>query len=190
MQLLPSNSSLREQKFASFLDEMAKEDYDVLSICPLECKAFLLPHLALWLRVDIDGLEESEAREYLKSALTNRTKKGTVGVVEDSIKPFFRKSVLIEWFNDNELKRGEFKINVSSLKNMTYDKEQNILIRKVIESAKNVRSHLKSINFNIDYENKAYVSSALNMQVELTNEWKLSWNNKNINYTGGVAWQI
>ncbi len=143
MQLLPSNSSLQEQKFAQFLDEVAKEDYGVLSICPLECKASLLPHLALWVGVDISDLEESEAREYIKKAIQTKTKKGTVGAVEEVLKSIFSEAVLKEWFEDDSLKKGEFKahLTIKPDPSLKYGEKKFEAIKRLINQTKNVRSH-------------------------------------------------
>ena len=143
MQLLPSNSSLQEQTFAQFLDEMAKEDYGVLSICPLECKASLLPHLALWVGVDISDLEESEAREYIKKAIQTKTKKGTVGAVEEVLKSIFSEAVLKEWFEDDSLKKGEFKAHLTIKPDpaLKYGEKKFEATKRLINQTKNVRSH-------------------------------------------------
>jgi len=143
--LLPSNSSLREQKFAQFLDARVREDYSCLDTDPLKCEASILPHLAVWLGVDIDGLSESESRAYLKSALLSRTKKGTVGVVEDALNSVFDNSKVVEWWEDGELDKGTFDVEVvlESDVNKVYDGKKFETAKGLMDKSKNVRSHLK-----------------------------------------------
>ena len=185
MQLLPSNSSLREQKFASFLDEMAKEDYDVLSICPLECKASLLPHLALWLRVDISDLEESEAREYIKKAIQTKTKKGTVGAVEEVLKSIFSEAVLKEWFEDDSLKKGEFKahLTIKPDPSLKYGEKKFEAIKRLINQTKNVRSHFAGFDVKMPLSVGKYNYIATNSYtINLSNELKNKELNKSLDF--------
>jgi len=171
--LLPSNSSLKDQRFAEFLDESAKEDYSCLSTDPLTCEKSVLEHLAVYLNVDIAGLSEKEAREYLKNTLKSRTKKGTVGAVEDALNSVFDDVKLLEWFDNSELKRGEFGVEVSIKADTTevYDKQKFKLTRNLIDRAKNVRSHLNGFTIKMPQSKyKAELYGVCAMSINLDND--------------------
>ena len=143
MSLLPSNSSLTEQKFAEFLDRQNIEDYSVLKIDPLTCDARLLPHLAVGVNVDISNLEEDEARLYIKNAIEIKKYAGTVWAVERAINATFEDATLKEWF-DADLEQGYFNVEVKlpADPNAIYSTNRWSRAKKLIHISKNVRSHL------------------------------------------------
>ena len=58
MSLLPKNSSLRDQRFASFLDDRNRCNYSDLDTNPLTCDSSLLPHIALIKGVNIENMTD------------------------------------------------------------------------------------------------------------------------------------
>jgi hypothetical protein len=139
MNLLPLNTTLKDQNFANILDKNSKETYEVFKIDPLTCHFSILEHIALEHNIDISNLTEHEIREYLSLSIDNKPLIGTVSSVESAIKFFLGSGELIEWFNDKEnLTVGQFSVKTSnpSVK----------MFLKNIEKFKNIRSHFVSIS--------------------------------------------
>ena len=171
MSLLPSNSSLTEQKFAEFLDDRTKENYTVLKIDPLSCDARLLSHLAVSVNVDISNLEEKEARLYIKNAIEIKRYAGTVWAVEKAINATFEDATLKEWF-DADLEQGYFDVEVKlpADPNAIYSKKTWSRAKKLIHISKNVRSHLH--HFKLIFPNavgKIETTNALNFKLDAQN---------------------
>jgi phage tail P2-like protein len=151
MSLLPSGATLVEQNFAKLLDIRGKEGYECLDLEPLTCNKSLLPHIAFSLYENIDGITEDEARAYLHMAKTNSFKKGTVKAVEEAMQVYFQEGKITEWFEDDELKKGEFRVDITVKADTSkiYDEKIFTLAKRVIDKNKNVRSHLNSFEIKL-----------------------------------------
>lgn len=102
--------------------------------------------LLLW-EYHVEGFDETTTIEekrilILKSLLTHM-KKGTVSAVKKNVNLLFGESKIQEWFEYDGVP-GKFKIStkMDTQKDEIYKK-----ILKVIDSTKNTRSHLESIDF-------------------------------------------
>ena len=98
MNLLPNNSTLADQQFASLFDSKTTLSFKELYVDPLSCNSSLLEHIALLKGANIENMLESEARLYL-STFTKKSV-GTVGAVEDAINVCFDDAKLVEWFEE------------------------------------------------------------------------------------------
>ena len=147
MSLLPKNSSLQEQKFASLLDNQSRVSYEDITNDPMLCDESLLPHIALIKGANIDNMLVHEARAYLKTF--RRKLLGTIGSVEDAVESLFDEVKVIEWFNDDSLSVGEFNVEVSAVDGGNlYDMRIFNLCKRVIKKSKNVRSQLKELKLS------------------------------------------
>lgn len=147
-QLLPSNNSLLNQKFSDFVDRKTKEDYSSLSVDPLLCHLSVLPHLALDLGITIKGMPEDEARKYLDLIQKTLSIAGTVGAVDRAITFFLKDGRLVEWFEDENLKRGFFRIQVYvSQRAINYEKEIFDLFEESLKKIGRLGQHLKDYEF-------------------------------------------
>jgi len=149
MSLLPLNSKNIDQHFAEFLDSRSRVDFSDVSIDPLTCDASLLPHIAFSKGANINNMIESEARAYLKTF--KRKALGTVGAVEDAINVCWDEAHLVEWFEDDSLDKGKFRVDIT-LKSDTlkvYDNRLFALSNRLIKESKNVRSHIDSFNIRM-----------------------------------------
>lgn len=142
--LLPPNASADDQSNARFLVDGLDREIN-LSTLPLEAHVSLLPHLALSYGVDISGLTESETRFYLQKAFEIHRYKGTVYAVKTAIAVMFESAELKEWF-DNDLTAGLFDVEVTIAPDPSrvYSKERFNTAKRLIDDAKNVRSHLNT----------------------------------------------
>jgi P2-related tail formation protein len=189
--LLSKNHSLLDQNFAVFLDKAAVMNYDDLKINVLTCDVSLLPHIAVQKGADISGMYENEAKLYLSTF----SKKfiGTIGAVEDAVNVHFENAKVVEWFEDKDnLKRGMFRIDadIDADKNKIFDDRLFFLSKRLVNSAKNVRSKLDFINLKLSQQQlniKNGGGAVIN--IKLKNE--LNFNSElNLNLTGGIAWTI
>src|SRR3989339_63712 len=173
MNLLPNNSTLADQQFASLFDSKTTLSFKELYVDPLSCNSSLLEHIALLKGANIENMLESEARLYL-STFTKKSV-GTVGAVEDAINVCFDDAKLVEWFEDKEnLKRGMFNVDVN-LKNDTsliYDDRLFSLSTRLINNAKNVRSKLDAFTLKIQSAGHVGYTSALVQDINLKNDFE------------------
>jgi phage tail P2-like protein len=144
--LLPPNASADDQKNAKFLVDGLEREVN-LSTLPLEAHASLLPHLAIAYGVDISGLTDGEAREYLNNAFEIHRHKGTVYAVKKAIAVMFGDAELKEWF-DNDLTAGLFDVEVviDPDPSKVYSSKRFSTAKRLIDDAKNVRCHLNIFN--------------------------------------------
>jgi len=142
--LLPPNASADDQKNANFLVDGLNRKVN-LSTLPLEANSSLLSHLAIAYSVDISGLTDDEARAYLNNAFEIHRHKGTVYAVKKTIAVMFSDAELKEWF-DVGLTVGLFdvEVTISQDPSKVYSSKRFSTAKRLIDNAKNVRSHLNS----------------------------------------------
>ena len=149
MSLLPKNSSLQEQKFASLLDTQSRVSYEDITNDPMLCDESLLPHIALIKGANIDNMLVHEARAYLKTF--RRKLLGTIGSVEDAVNAVWADAKVIEWMNEDSLEVGMFRVDVT-LKadtSLVYDDRLFSLSKRLIKKSKNIRSQLESFDIHL-----------------------------------------
>jgi len=138
-QLLPSNSSLLDQRFSDFIDRRTKEDYSSLTVDPLKCHVTVLPHIAFDYGVSIKGMSEKESREFLDLIKRTRSITGTVGAIDKAINFFLTEGELKEWYQNRErFARGQFGIKTTNPNVFPFIEN--------IKHFKNTRSKLVSID--------------------------------------------
>jgi len=149
--LLSPNTKLLEQKFANFIEESSIQDFKLLSIDPMICDTSLLGHLALAYNLNIEKMKEKEIRAFIKRFLKNESILGTAKAVENTLSVVFQNAKLIEWFEADDLEVGEFRIGVTvkADENIKYDARKFSLSNRLINEAKNVRSHLKDFEVKL-----------------------------------------
>ena len=149
MSLLPLNSKIIDQNFAEIIDTRSRVDFSDVSIDPLACDSSLLPHIAFSKGANIDNMLESETRAYLKTF--KRKALGTVGAVEDAINVCWDEAHLVEWFEDDNLDKGKFIVDVTLKADTSkvYDNRLFALSNRLIKESKNVRSHIDSFKIRM-----------------------------------------
>lgn len=93
--------------------------------------------------------------ELLKAAIEIHRTKGTPHAIERVVSIFFNDAYVAEWFNVKGLKTFEFAIDVKK----EFSKQSDLVnVFKLVKSAKNARSQLRSITYTSDdLENNAVV---------------------------------
>ena len=139
MSLLPNHKSKFDNKFEELFG-VRFEDLDIGVINTLASKApkNLLPVLSASFDVDIDGLNENEARELIKNAFEIHYYSGTFYSLNKALKALYSDVRVREWFEY----KGEpyhFKLELDASKNGL---SPQILKRsdELINKYKNVRS--------------------------------------------------
>jgi len=140
MNLLPNNSSYKEQKFAELFDKNSRVNYNDLKIDVRSCHKSILPHIALTLGANIDNMLESEARKYLETFSQKAI--GTVGAVKDAVSSTLDNAKLVECHEDEALRLGYFGVTVQVLndKSKKYDERLFSTSKRMIRENKNARS--------------------------------------------------
>lgn len=151
--LLPPN----ESKFQRQMEQVGQKVLDGLDVSkitlnPLTCESFMLPHLAVTLDVSIEGLEEDEARIYLQNAREIKKYGGSVFAVKKAIDSIFDEGKLIQW-HEGGLKPHLFDVDVKlkAKPSKVYDSAKFEKAKELILEAKNVRSHLNAFRIGFPF---------------------------------------
>lgn len=125
--------SVKNQKITSLFD-------------PKNIDVDFLPYLAYALKVDFysDNLSEQEKRNLISSSITLRRHKGTKYAIERILEQFNLTASVSEWFEYSG-QPYHFKVDIESI-GVAYSAQELLTIEKYINSYKNVRSWIESIN--------------------------------------------
>ena len=139
MSLLPNHKSKFDKKF-DLLFGVRFEDLDigVINTLASSCPKNLLPVLAASFDVDIDGLNENEARELIKNAFEIHYYSGTFYSLNKALSALYADAKVKEWFDYAGLPY-HFKLELDASKNGV---SPQTLKRsdEIINTYKNVRS--------------------------------------------------
>lgn len=150
--LLPPNSTALERRAAAASAALGDLPVPLRSLInPATCPAALLPWLAFSLSVDSWEIDWSDAqkRDTIKNSLAMHRAKGTIGAVKSSLAVLGYQAKVQEWFN--QIPAGApytYKL-LLDIDQIGIDKAAMATVINVIESAKNLRSHVDSINLNV-----------------------------------------
>jgi len=115
---------------------------------PLTCPVEYLPYLALEVGVNIDGLNEDDARIAINEAINALNYKGTARSFKSSLKPYTEARIK-EWF-EYEGEPYYFKAVLSPTNvDFSFNDENFKRIKNVINENKNVRSVLDGFEFDL-----------------------------------------
>lgn len=168
MSLLPNHKSKFDKKF-DLLFCVRFEDLDIGVINTLASKApkNLLPVLAASFDVDIDGLNENEARELIKNAYEIHYYSGTFYSLNKALSALYADAKVKEWFDYAGLPY-HFKLELDASKNGV---RPQTLKRsdEIINTYKNVRSVYDGANIKVgikaDIKAYSYAISGENVSV-------------------------
>ncbi len=147
MVLVPKNENKKIKSIDEAIDNRFKllNEFDLV-LFPKTCKKELLPHLAFLFDVDINFLEEDEARKLLNKAITLKIYAGSVYALRTALKAIVNRVKVIEWF-DYEGKPYHFKVEIdSTTKEITKELVQKLNLQ--IKHTKNVRSTLDELSLS------------------------------------------
>ena len=191
MNLLPNNSSYKEQKFAELFDKNSRVNYNDLKIDVRSCHKSILPHIALTLGANIDNMLESEARKYLETFSQKAI--GTVGAVKDAVSSTLDNAKLVECHEDEALPLGYFGVTVQVLndKSKKYDERLFSTSKRVIKENKNVRSKFDSFNLAMPLiGTKIYTAVAKTSNLKLNNDLTFKDSEVQIHIQGAGIWTV
>lgn len=162
MSLLPNHKSKFDKKF-DLLFGVRFEDLDigVINTLASSCPKNLLPVLAASFDVDIDGLNENEARELIKNAFEIHYYSGTFYSLNKALSALYADAKVKEWFDYTGLPY-HFKLELDASKNgvslQTLKRSDEI-----INTYKNVRSVYDGASINL--KAYSYTFSGENMSI-------------------------
>lgn len=119
------------------------------------CPAHLLPWLAWENAVDFweDSWTEEQKRKVIKDAAYVHQHRGTAGAVRRSLSAVDLPTTVIEWWED-EPKKDPYTFRIEVYSQQAIDSALYDRIRRQVEKAKNLRSHLNSIDVIADLGSK------------------------------------
>lgn len=190
MSLLPNHKSKFDKKFDELFG-VRFEDLDIGVINTLASKApkNLLPVLSASFDVDIDGLNENEARELIKNAFEIHYYSGTFYSLNKALSALYADAKVKEWFDYAGLPY-HFRLELDASKNGV---SPQTLKRsdEIINTYKNVRSVYDGANIKVgikaDVKAYSYALSGENISVT---PYVVSNINENAKFKAGATTQI
>lgn len=149
--LLPPNSTTTETRLAQALAAIAELPVDIRSVRdPQTCPAHMLPWLAWDFSVDAwdTSWTEAQKRAVIASSIRVHRRKGTAGALKAAVAALGYDAInVIEWFQ--LVPQGEpYTLGVQVVIDQTGIPETVNFdqLEMIVNSAKNVRSHMKGID--------------------------------------------
>lgn len=169
--LLPCSASPQERAISEAIARLS--DVPVLvreQWNPDTCPAALLPWLAWAFSVDEwnSAWSDEQKRGAIKASFYVHQHKGTIGAVKRALSALGFESQIVEWFNDTpEGIPYTFRVAVT-VDQYGAEQEQLLPILSVVDSVKNLRSHLASVGVEITSRAQFFVAAATLMGNEIT----------------------
>ncbi|QOE32746.1 baseplate wedge protein [Achromobacter phage Mano] len=169
--LLPPNATPQERALEGATARLADVPIPVRDAWnPDTCPAALLPWLAWAFSVDEwqNDWTEAEKRGVIKAALYVHKHKGTLAALRRAVEPLGYIIRIIEWFNDTpQAEPFTFRLEVGVLDKgvdaSIYDK-----LARIIETYKNVRSHMRQLTIKAEVRGTAYFAAGIMSGVDTT----------------------
>lgn len=157
--LLPNNATTLERNLAQVGADVVDVPVIVKQVWNADqCPADVLPWLAWALSVDSwdSTWTEAQKRAVIKQAPMNQKIKGTLGAVELQLAAIGIDVQIQEWFN--QVPKGEPYTYILHVNVNQYPLNQKTLqkIIELIETTKNVRSHMATAKINVETEAHGY----------------------------------
>lgn len=168
--LLPKNSTTLEMAAAKSINLSAIEVPIRDAWSPDNCRAEMLPWLAWALSVDEWDVTwtEQQKRGVIKESCKVHQRKGTIGAVKSALNALGFSVQVQEWFN--QIPDGEpftFKLLIA-VDQVGFDFDGLKKMQKVVNSAKNIRSHMAKIEPIINSMASGYAGAIVCMGNEIT----------------------
>lgn len=158
--LLPPNATPQERALSDSAARIDEVDFKTNTMWnPQTCPANLLPWLAWAFSVDEwnDNWSEQQKRDVIAASFEIHQTKGTIGSVKRAISSLGYSISVSEWFDyggDPYTFRIDVGINDEDITAQTV-----IQLQKVVDSAKNARSHLQTVSLNTAVEGTVYAAA-------------------------------
>lgn len=171
--LLPANAAEQERDISRAIERAFQVTTPIRSVWnPDTCPANMLAWLAWAFSVDDWGANwsETQKRDVIKRSVAVHRYKGTIGAVKEALAALGVDAQIQEWFN--QVPPGNpytFKISLQSTQaDVTVSSIQNLL--RVVFSTKNLRSHLDSVQVNVQSVADVYLGAVASLGHEYTVE--------------------
>lgn len=155
--IIPAHrSSVQKEIDIISAERLAKINLNKLTTLPLLCDSKLLPFLAYSFGVEIEGLNEKEARNILQNAFSIHFFAGTKYTLKTALESIFSATKITEWFEYG----GEpyhFRVDVDANSGVNDDIYKKI--DAAIKKYKNIRSVLEAIRVFLSTEGDMYFAS-------------------------------
>lgn len=168
--LLPKNSTQLEKNISETID-LANISTPIRNVWnPDTCNEDLLPWLAWAFSVDEweSSWTEQQKRDAIKASYSVHQHKGTIGAVRTALAALGFTVQVQEWFN--QIPIGEpytFKL-LLGIELVGFDLTGLKKLQRVVESSKNIRSHLSGIEPKVFSKSNLYTTCITNAGNEIT----------------------
>lgn len=169
--LLPPNATIFEQSLEGTISRVSDVPVIMREMQnPNTCPVDVLPWLAWAFNVDQwdPTWTEAQKRATINAAFYVNSHKGTVGAVTSALAALGIGLQVVEWFNDTpEAAPYTFRLTLTATQN---DVPQAQLgnAQNVVNSTKNLRSHLTSISVNVESDCGIYFGGGLCLGNDIT----------------------
>lgn len=169
--LLPANATQAERALAGATERIGDVPAAVRDVWdPDTCPDALLPWLAWAFSVDEwdPAWSDAQKRDVIRRSVLVHRYKGTIGAVREAINALGIGAVLVEWFR--QIPSGApytFRLQLEA------DQEPITMpaitkLLQVVESTKNLRSHLESVQPGAASTNEVYIGCATVLGLDIT----------------------
>lgn len=168
--LLPKNSTRIEKNLSAMMD-LSNISVPISEVWnPNTCREDMLPWLAWAFSVDEwnESWTKQQKRDAIKASLGVHKHKGTIGAVKAELAAFGFSVQVQEWFN--QIPEGEpytFKLLIG-VDQVGFDQAGLKKMQRIVESSKNLRSHLSGVILIVASIGPVYVGCVSNCGTEIT----------------------
>lgn len=161
--LLPNNATAQERAISEAVARLSDVPVPVRDVWnPDICPVNLLPWLAWAMSVDSwqDTWSELQKRQTIKASFAVHHRKGTIGAVRSGIVALGYGVEIVEWFN--MIPEGDpytFRADILTSTGQAVSLAQYSQLERIIEDAKNVRSHMIALRMTGEISSEFYVGS-------------------------------
>lgn len=168
--LLPPSSTASERAISTATGKISEIPVPIRDVwSPAACHTSIIPWLAWAFSVDewSNAWTEEQKRDSISQSVSVHRKKGTIGAVIEALNALGLGAKVQEWFN--QIPQGapytyKLKIDVDQAGLTT---QQMSKVLDVVETAKNLRSHLENIELTIRSTAPVYVGAIVMNGTEL-----------------------
>lgn len=169
--LLPANATAQERAISDAIERAAAVPVVVRQVWnPDTCPSNLLAWLAWAFSADSWGISwsDEQRRGAIKASVAAHKYKGTIGAVREAMAGLFFDVQVQEWFN--QIPAGSpytFRILIG-VSQVGASQTQMASLFDVVDSSKNLRSHLESVELIVSTPAGPYAAAATSIGNEIT----------------------
>ena len=160
--LLPCNATPQERALSEAIARLSGVPVTIREVwSPDNCPADLLPWLAWGMSVDEwdSTWTDTQKRGAIRASFYVHQRKGTIGSVRAALNALGLNLEIVEWFNDAPAAAPyTFRITIG-VDQDSVSQQQLLPILSIVDSTKNLRSHLAQVAVNAASKSRVNISA-------------------------------